>query len=480
MATRRAAFQKPRFAPDFPYQDVFDDLWDIWRKHILGNQKKNKYYEAKNTLQDLGLSIPPPLKDVETVVGWPQKAVEALAVRSRFDGFEANDANAAEILERVSEQSGLKRKYRMAVTSELIYCFSAVTISRGDVESGEPEVIIGLHSAESSAARWDYRKNRIKYGFTIVDYTDKGKACEINLYVDDAIVNARATRSGIWEYSVAEHEMGRPLMEVLAYRPTEARPFGQSRITRAVRSITDSAVREALRTEVSAEFFTAPQKYLLGVSKEEAFAEVSKWEAYIGSIFTVGRDSEGDIPQFGQLSQGSMQPHVDYMRSLAARFAGETNVAISQLGVIHDNPSSAEAIYAANEPLIMEADDLNDGNGEALRNIARMVVAAVLDKPLDKLTEDERSITPIFRNPAMPSIVSQADAMVKIASVAPWIAETDVFLEQLGFDEGTRKRMLDQKTRAANAAAINAIFGGSSAPSDGEVSGDGSDTARVR
>ena len=56
----------------------------------------------------------------------------------------------------------------MAVTSELIYCFSAVTISRGDVESGEPEVIIGLHSAESSAARWDYRKNRIKYGFTIV------------------------------------------------------------------------------------------------------------------------------------------------------------------------------------------------------------------------------------------------------------------------------------------------------------------------
>ena len=207
MATRRAAFQKPRFAPDFPYQDVFDDLWDIWRKHILGNQKKNKYYEAKNTLQDLGLSIPPPLKDVETVVGWPQKAVEALAVRSRFDGFEANDANAAEILERVSEQSGLKRKYRMAVTSELIYCFSAVTISRGDVESGEPEVIIGLHSAESSAARWDYRKNRIKYGFTIVDYTDKGKACEINLYVDDAIVNARATRSGIWEYSVAEHEM---------------------------------------------------------------------------------------------------------------------------------------------------------------------------------------------------------------------------------------------------------------------------------
>lgn len=477
MAKRNPAFQKPRFAPDFPYQKEFDDLWDIWRNHIIGNQKKNKYYEAKNTLKDLGLSIPPPLKNVETVVGWPQKAVEALAVRSRFDGFVAKDENVSAILDRVTEQSGLKRKYRMGVTSELIYCFSAVTLSKGDVEDGEPEVIIGLHSAESCAARWDYRRNRVKYGFTIVDYTDKGKACEINLYVDDAIVNARATRSGIWEYTVSEHSMGRPLFEVLAYRPTEARPFGQSRITRAVRSITDSAVREALRTEVSAEFFTSPQKYLLGVNKDEAFSQVSKWEAYIGSIFTIDKDADGDVPQFGQLSQGSMQPHADYMRSLAARFSGETNVPISSLGIIHDNPSSAEAIYAASEPLIMEADDLNDGNGEALRNIARMIVAAVLDKSLDDLTEDERNITPIFRSPAMPSIVSQADAMVKIASVAPWIAETDVFLEQLGFDEGTRKRMMDQKIRAANTAAINALFGGAAEPDGGKVNDDGADTA---
>ena len=73
MATRRAAFQKPRFAPDFPYQDVFDDLWDIWRKHILVNQKKNKYYEAKNTLQDLGLSIPPPLTALAPLVASPSR-----------------------------------------------------------------------------------------------------------------------------------------------------------------------------------------------------------------------------------------------------------------------------------------------------------------------------------------------------------------------------------------------------------------------
>lgn len=446
MATTKMRFQKPRFAAGFSYQEVFDDLWDIWIKHLPGNQLRNRYYEGKNTLKDMGISIPPQLTDVETIVGWPQKAVETLAARSRFDGFVAGNEEVKRILDRVCEQAGFCRKYRQAVSSELIYCYSAVTISMGDVDAGEPEVIIGLHSAESSSVRWDYRRNRVKHGMTIVDYTDKGKPSEINLYTDDAIVNLRLGESGIWGYNVAEHSMGRPLMEVMAYRPTEARPFGQSRITRAVRSITDSAVREALRTEVSAEFFTSPQKYLLGADKD-AFENKTKWEAYIGSIFAVGRDSEGEVPQFGQLAQGSMQPHTDYMRSLAARFSGETNVPVSQLGIIHDNPSSAEAIYAASEPLIMEADDLNEGNGEALRNIARMVVAAVKDKSFDELDDSELDITPIFRNPAMPSIVSQADAMVKIASVAPWITETDVFLEQLGFDEGTRERLNSDRRR---------------------------------
>lgn len=78
----------------------------------------------------------------------------------------------------------------------------------------------------------------------------------------------------------------------------------------------------------------------------------------------------GDVPQYGQLSQGSMQPHSDYIRSLAARFSGETNVPLSSLGVVSDNPSSAEAIYAAKEDMVIDAQNLNGDNGDAMRNDA--------------------------------------------------------------------------------------------------------------
>ena len=163
------------------------------------------------------------------------------------------------------------------------------------------------------------------------------------------------------------------------------------------------------------------------------------------------------MPTFGQLSQGSMQPHMDYMRQLAAQFAGETCVPISFLGVIHDNPASAEAIYAAKEDLIIEAQNFNDDNEAALRDIAVMTMAVQQNKRPDRLTDEELGVMCNFRSPAMPSIVSQSDAMVKQATVAPWIAETEVFLEELGYSEEKRSRMLAEKQRATAKSAIAAL-----------------------
>ncbi|MCL2757346.1 MAG: hypothetical protein FWD43_04635 [Coriobacteriia bacterium] len=264
-------------------------------------------------------------------------------------------------------------------------------------------------------------------------------------YTDDAVFEI-TQENGLFRAERKPHPQGRPLMEPLRYRPSIDRPFGKSRISGAVMSITDSAVREALRTEVSAEFFTAPQRYLLGAD-EEAFNK-PKWTQYITSIFLASRDENGEVPTYGQLPQMSMQPHLDYSRQLAASFAGETSIPISSLGVIHDNPSSAEAIHAAREDLIIEAEGLNITNGVALRNIGLLILAIMQDKRVADLDEIEKTITPIFRNPEKPSRVSQADAIVKQAAAIPWIAETEVALEELGYTDDQRMRMLSDKHKA--------------------------------
>lgn len=445
---------KPVMLGDFPdeWRAMLYDLIDLWRIKYARNALRYRYYDGKNVLKDFGIAIPPTLRNVETVVGWPQKAVDTMAVRLRFDGFTAENADTQKMLDDLLKRSHFAEKYRQAVQSTLIHscCFATVNV----YDDGLPR--IDFYSAERAAARWDDAKGRIAYGMTIDDMYN-GVPVEISLYTDDYCIRLWLTEIGQWDWIAQPCALGRPAMDALKYRTTFKKPFGQSRITRGVMSTTDDAVREALRTEISAEFFTSPQKYLLGADSE-AFAHKTKWEAYIGNIFAVSRDEDGNLPQFGQLAQGTMQPHTEYMRSLAARFSGETNVPISQLGIIHDNPASAEAIYAASEPLIIECNDFNDDAGIVLTNLALMAIAGQVDKPISELDESLTDFMPHFKDPAMPSIVSQADAMLKIASVVPGLAGTDTFFEGIGWNEAQRKKAMSDIRRNAGTFFLNQIL----------------------
>lgn len=441
----RERLTRPRLTKAFPaeYRDMLYELLDIWYTKLYRNKLRQQYYEGKNRLKDFGISTPPELLGVETVVGWPQKAVDALAVRSRFDGFTAEDDDVQVLLDNLAERTRIGIKYRQAVTSELIQscCFATVGLDSDGLSH------IDFYSAEDASAVWDDALGRIGYGLVINDRDRHGIPIEMTIYLDDRAISVYDTMDGYWDFEEHPYDMGRLCMEVFAYRPTYRKPFGQSRISRAVMSITDSAVRGALGGDISFQFAVAPQKYLFGADKD-IFATQTRWETYIGNIMAVGYNNpDGVMPTFGQLPQASMQQYIEFMRMQASRFAGETNVPLHMLGVVTDNPSSAEAIYAASEPLIIECQDLNDGARDSLKSLALMCVAAERDKPLADLTDEERDIRVSFVNPAMPSIVSQADAMVKIAGVVPEFAGTDTFFEQIGMSEDIRRKALSEMRR---------------------------------
>lgn len=433
-------------------QEKLKELFELWQSKLTRNQLRKKYYRQKNTLKDLGIAIPPQLRNLEVAMGWAAKSVDMLAVRSRFDGFVYQGQVAG--IDDILRQNNFNIKYRQATTSELIHSCAFLTVSKGGFR--DPDVVVSAYSAENGAAHYNMRLNRIDYGMTIIEVDEKTRIpVWINLYTDEAVVECHK-ENGVWTANYLKHAQGRPLMEPLVHSPELDRPMGKSRISRAVMSIVDSAVRCSLRGEVASEFFTSPQKYLLGVD-DALFENQDKWEAYIGNILAITRDENGDIPQFGQLAQMSMQPHTEYMRDLAARFAGETGIPISSLGVIHDNPASAEAMRTAQEDLITAAQDLNDTNGVALRNVGLLVHAIRNNTTIDALSEEERSIEVNWRNPSMPNIAAQSDAMTKQAAVVPWLPETDVYWEELGYSESQRLRLKEEKRRLEAQAVLQQL-----------------------
>ncbi len=435
----------------------------ILRKHSTNNARRLKYYNEQVTARDvnMGIAIPDNMAVGSKITcSWAKKAVSTLANRSIFDGFVHTDGNGEDIaeLDVLVAQNDLINRYRKSLRSELIHGVNFVTVSRGLEEIGEPKAIVNFHSANTTSAVWDSRHNRIAYGMAVIRQDPKTtKPIEVNLYLDDYTVELhRIEGQADWTADYHIHLAGRPLIEALAYNPDELHPFGQSRIAEPVMNIIDSYLRTRLRMELGAELFTSPQKVLSGAG-DDAF-EIDKFAAYINRMMLIGKDEDGDVPKLDVLPAQSMHPHIDVLRSLASEFAGATNTPVSELGIIHDNPSSAQAIYAASEPLIIDAQNLNADNGSSLVNIAILMLAISRNKPAYQLNDLKMSLQARFKNPAMPSLVSSADSTVKICASNPAFANTELYWELLGFDNADISRVKGEMMRNTTQDVINSLL----------------------
>ena len=130
------------------------------------------------------------------------------------------------------------------------------------------------------------------------------------------------------------------------------------------------------------------------------------------------------------------------------------------MGIVQDNPSSAEAIAAQREDICVAAEDCIESNRESMRQIALMAMAVANNTGIDGLTDEQRSVMPHFKSPSMASLAATADAMTKVAGSLDGFAQTDVFLEGMGFDASEVERIRSQIEASGNRAALMQIMGG--------------------
>ena len=428
------------------------ELVNAFNYHQGRNATKDKYYEGHVTLSDvnLGIALPQPLNELVIGCNWGQKAVDALAARSMFDGFVGNGGNIDGLSKMIADNR-LVAEYTKACRDELKYGCVFATLSADDSIGCR----IRFHSPSSASALWNGEKGRIDCGLAIIDTApdesqkDTWTPSIVNFYTDtDVIVLERYGSQ--WTAERHTHRMKRPLMEPLIWNSTNSKPFGRSRLKRAIRSLIDEYIRTVANATIALEFDTTPQKYILGVTDAQYDAITSdKFKQYMGTIIASTSNPEtGENPVFGQLAQGSLNPHVEKMRMTATQFAAATGLTVTDVGVVNDaNPTSSDAILAQSQTLVLMAQQLNTTNGDALRTIACMAQAISKNVTLEELTDEERNIMAHFKNPAMPSVAVTADAAIKIATARQEFASTDVFLEMLGFDQADIQRIKAQEQR---------------------------------
>ena len=443
-------------------QLMLKKLLNVYDNAAGANIVKEKYYEGKIRLDsvNLGIALPQGMAGLEIGCSWGAKTVDVLAARSMFDGFVGENGEEVEELSKIVRSNNIIAEYPKACRDELKIGCSFATLSADD----DIGCKIRFHSARSAAAVWDGEKGRIAYGFAVIDLiTTKTHGViwtKLNLYTDDAIWVMIRNDRGEWQAEEHAHKMGRPLMEPLIWNATSAKLFGQSRIKEPIRRLIDGYVRTLANATIGLEFSTAPQKYLLGVTDDQYDALINaKFKQYVGSIIASTTNPEtGEKPSFGQLQQGSITPHVEMLRILATQFSAATGLTVTDTGVVNDaNPTSSDAILAQSQTLVCMAEQLNAGNGDSLRTIGLMALAIANNTTLDELTDTQKAIVAHFKNPAMPSVAVTADAAIKIASARPEFAETDTFLEMIGFDQADIRRIKAQEQRARGMTVLEEL-----------------------
>ena len=301
-----------------------------------------KFYEGKNVARDLGISTPPQLREWKAVLGWPAKAVDSLADRLMFREF-TNDVFDFNGIYNLNNRDVL---FDSAILGALIGSCDFIYISQD--ESGFPR--LQVIDGGNATGIIDPITGLLFEGYAVLE-RDKGDRPTVEAYFVTG--ETWIYRKGEKEPELFENIAPYPLLVPVIYRPDAKRPFGHSRISRAAMDITSSAIRTVKRAEISAEFFSFPQRWVVGTSQDAD--PLDKWRATMSSLIEITKDEEGDKPQFGEFAQQSMSPHNDQLKMWAGLFAGESGLTLDDLGFPTDNPQSAEAIKAAHENLRLTA-----------------------------------------------------------------------------------------------------------------------------
>lgn len=391
------------------------------------NIKKNrvdlryKYYDMKHIVRDLQISTPPQLRNFAEVLGWCGKAVDSLADRIVFNEFKDDNFEIMQIY----NMNNPDVLFDDAVLSALVSSCSFIYISTDEEGYPRMQVIDG----GNATGIIDPITGMLTEGYAVLKRDDNDAP------LVEAYFRAKETDiyyAGVDEPEVITHDAPYALLVPIIYRPDAKRPFGHSRISRACMSIMDSAIRTIKRSEISAEFYSFPQKYILGLSED---VELDKWQASISTLLKITKDEDGDKPTVGQFSQQSMEPHIEQLKMFASLFAGETGLTVDDLGFPSDNPSSAEAIKASHENLRLKARKAQRTFGSGFLNAGYLASCV-----RDEFSYKRRQVyltkpiwEPIFE-PDAAMLSSIGDGVIKVNQTVPGYFNTDNLREITGIE----------------------------------------------
>ncbi|WKV22181.1 portal protein [Mycobacteroides phage 8UZL] len=420
------------------------------------NRLLRAYYEGNIWLNKLGFSVPPKMKDFQNVIGWPAIVVDVIEERLKWRGWidfddpapSSNQVSSVQkFLDLCYVENNLDAEAPLVHLDALMFGCGFVSVGTRDpeLEDEESTPLITAESTELTTGIYDTQRRRMTSGVSFRT-DDEGNIVRATLYkLGETIFLRRTGVHGWWQVvDRDQHDLKRLPLIPFINRPTGSRRQGRSEITRPIRGYTDIGIRTLLGMETNREFFSAPQRYALGVTEEDfvdaAGNKIPGWAAVLGRVWGVGRDDNGDLPQLGQFDPAPSRPYLEQIQGLAQLIAADGAVPQTYLGFMSDNPASADSIRALESRLIKRSERRISSFGWSWAEVGRVTW----------MIQENRNTAPHldtdWGNPATPTQQADADAAMKLVSVDILAKDSVITRNRLGFTK-TEQKILEREDR---------------------------------
>lgn len=393
-------------------------------KYRTGALKRQSIYDMKNKEQNTGITIPRQLKQqYQSTLGWNSKSVNSIADRLVFNGFKNDRFNIGEIF----EMNSLDILVDDALLSALINSCSFVYISKD--EEGNPRLQV-ISGAEATG-EIDPITRMLTEGYVVLEWDNFGRPVD-ELYFETGRTTRFIDRVPV---KTVSNNAPYPLLVPIIHRPDSTNPFGRSRITPASIYIQQNAKRTLERAEVASEFYSFPQKYVVGLSQDAD--PLDSWKATMSAMLQFTKDEDGGSPTLGQFQQQAMTPFTEQLKNSASLFAGETGLTLDDLGFSTDNPSSAEAIKASHETLRLMAEKAQRDFASGFLNVGYLAACLRDDFPYkrNELYGTEVKWQPVFK-PDASTLSLIGDGAIKLNQSNPGYLDNETLEELTGIKGG--------------------------------------------
>lgn len=433
-------------------------------------RRHDGYYDGVKRLQALGLSLPPEMRQLQTVVNWPRLTVDSLEERIDLQGFRMFGSDTTDDrLWAWWQANGLDEESSLEHLEALVQGRAYVTVGYDEDRPDTP--LITCESARNMVADMDPRTRKVKAAARFYDYRPEGTPAAAALYLPDETVYFTADGSRWRVADRDEHGYGRVPVVPFANKARLHDRAGRSEMHDVI-DLTDAACRNLTNLQGAQELHALPTRYVFGVSEGDMKAQdgspVTKWEAYMGRFNALG-DPEAKVVQ---LPAADLRNFTETLNAYARLVSSLTGLPAHYLGQSSENPASADAIRSAEARHVKRAERKCRVFGGAWEEVMRLGML-VID---GAVPEEAERMESVFADPATPTYAQQVDAVVKLSSAG--LLPREAAWEELGWSPAKRQRYAELADGDATEQLVRALTAPSSSSGATAANGDSGLTGR--